>query len=190
MLSSCWSNPYRGRWQVPLCSWQPIPPAHASVVPAQLCQLSCVLLFVTLWTVVHQTPLFMGFPRQEYWSGLPLPPPGESSWPRNQTQVSCIACIGRWNFFFYHWATWWALFTNSPSSNFKFLIERIWLADPGPVSPSCPINEMWGLRDMVIWGRNGCWGPARMLLKVCRERRSSQFACTPNSFLLQVATVI
>ena len=29
------------------------------------------------WTVVHQAPLSMGFPRQEYWSGLPLPSPGD-----------------------------------------------------------------------------------------------------------------
>ena len=29
--------------------------------------------FVTPWTVVHQAPLSMGFPRQEYWSGLPFP---------------------------------------------------------------------------------------------------------------------
>ena len=28
-------------------------------------------------TVAHQAPLFMGFSRQEYWSGLPLPPPGD-----------------------------------------------------------------------------------------------------------------
>ena len=27
--------------------------------------------------VAHQAPLFMGFPRQEYWSGLPLPSPGD-----------------------------------------------------------------------------------------------------------------
>ena len=27
------------------------------------------------WTVAHQAPLFMGFPRQEDWSGLPFPPP-------------------------------------------------------------------------------------------------------------------
>ena len=33
-------------------------------------------LFVTSWTVAHQAPLFMGFSRQEYWSGLPCPPPG------------------------------------------------------------------------------------------------------------------
>ena len=32
--------------------------------------------FVTPWTVAHQIPLSMGFPRQEYWSGLPFPPPG------------------------------------------------------------------------------------------------------------------
>ena len=28
------------------------------------------------WTAAHQAPLCMRFPRQEYWSGLPLPPPG------------------------------------------------------------------------------------------------------------------
>jgi len=31
---------------------------------------------VTPWTTVHQAPLSMGFPRQEYWSGLPFPSPG------------------------------------------------------------------------------------------------------------------
>ena len=35
--------------------------------------------------------LSMGFSRQEYWSGLPFPSPGESSQPRDQTQVSCFA---------------------------------------------------------------------------------------------------
>ena len=32
---------------------------------------------MTLWTVPHQAPLSMGFPRQEYWSGLPFPSPGD-----------------------------------------------------------------------------------------------------------------
>ena len=39
--------------------------------------LSPVRLFATLWTVAHQAPLFMGFSRQECWSGLPCPPPGD-----------------------------------------------------------------------------------------------------------------
>jgi len=34
--------------------------------------LSRVRLFVTPWTIVHQAPLFMGFSRQEYWTGLPF----------------------------------------------------------------------------------------------------------------------
>ena len=38
---------------------------------------SLVQLFVTLWTVACQAPLSMGIPRQEYWSGLPFPSPGD-----------------------------------------------------------------------------------------------------------------
>ena len=39
--------------------------------------LSCVLLFVTPGTVAYQAPPFMGFSRQECWSGLPFPSPGD-----------------------------------------------------------------------------------------------------------------
>ena len=39
--------------------------------------LSHVPLFATLWTIVCQTPLSMGFSRQEYWNGLLFPPPGD-----------------------------------------------------------------------------------------------------------------
>ena len=39
--------------------------------------LSPVGLFGTLWTVACQAPLSMGFPRKEYWSRLPFPPPGD-----------------------------------------------------------------------------------------------------------------
>ena len=38
--------------------------------------LNHVQLFATPWTVACQAPLFTGFSRQEYWSGLPCPPPG------------------------------------------------------------------------------------------------------------------
>ena len=42
-----------------------------------VCVFSCVRLFVTPKTVAHQAPLSMEFPRQEYWSGLPRPFPGD-----------------------------------------------------------------------------------------------------------------
>ena len=46
--------------------------------------LSCLVAkscqtFATPWTVARQTPLSMGFLKQEYWSGSPFPSPGESS---------------------------------------------------------------------------------------------------------------
>ena len=43
--------------------------------PIKVKSLSHVGLFATPWTVAHQAPPFMGFSRQEYWSGLPLPSP-------------------------------------------------------------------------------------------------------------------
>ena len=42
-----------------------------------LSRFSRVLLFETLWTVAHQAPMSMKFSRQEYWSELPCPPPGD-----------------------------------------------------------------------------------------------------------------
>ena len=39
--------------------------------------LSCVQLYVTPWTVAYQASQSMGFSRQEYWSGLPFPSPGD-----------------------------------------------------------------------------------------------------------------
>ena len=39
--------------------------------------LGYVQLFAPSWTAAHQAPLSMEFARQEYWSGLPIPPPGD-----------------------------------------------------------------------------------------------------------------
>ena len=43
--------------------------------------LSRLQLFVTPWTVAYQAPPSVGFSRQEYWSGLPLPSPGNLPHP-------------------------------------------------------------------------------------------------------------
>ena len=40
--------------------------------------------FATPWTVARQASLSVGFPRKEYWSGLPFPPPGDLSNPRTE----------------------------------------------------------------------------------------------------------
>ena len=81
-------------------------------VCAQL--LSHVLLFVIPWTVAHEAPLS----RQESWSGLPCPPPGDLPEPGIKTVISCVSCLGRQ--ILYHWATWKAQRLNINSSSLCF----------------------------------------------------------------------
>ena len=50
--------------------------------------ISHVRLFATPWIVARQAPLSMGFSRQEYWSGLPCPPPGDL--PDLGTEPICL----------------------------------------------------------------------------------------------------
>ena len=65
---------------------------------------SRVWLCVTLWTLVCQAPLFMKFSRQEYWSGLPCPPPGDlpDPWMKTMSLGSPALAGG----FFTTSATW------------------------------------------------------------------------------------
>ena len=83
------------------------------------CVLRCfshARLFVTLRTIACQAPLSMGFSRQEYWSGLPCPPPGDLPDSRIKPK-SCVspALAGR---FFSTSATWEALSLSTTSDLF------------------------------------------------------------------------
>ena len=76
-------GPGKGRhWQVQASGHLVGSPSDQPILwlPACVCVLSrfgCVQLFVTPWTVAHQSPLSMWFSRQEYWSALPCPPWGD-----------------------------------------------------------------------------------------------------------------
>ena len=63
-------------------------------------------LFVIPWTVACQAPLSMGFSRQEYWSGLPCPPPGDLPHPGIEPAFKSPGLAGG---FFTTSATWEAL---------------------------------------------------------------------------------
>ena len=64
-----------------------------------------VWLFATPWTAAHQALLSMGFPRQEHWSGLPLPPPGDlpvpGTEPMSPALCNLILKTTRWSQFHY-----------------------------------------------------------------------------------------
>ena len=55
--------------------------------------LSRVQLFATPWTVAHQAPPSMGFSRQEHWSGLPFPSPGDLPNPRVEPRSPALQAI-------------------------------------------------------------------------------------------------
>ena len=59
-----------------------------------LSHFSHVQLFVTLLTVAHHAPLSMGFSRQEYWSGLPCPPPNLPDPGIKPTSLASPALVG------------------------------------------------------------------------------------------------
>ena len=60
----------------------------------QVCQVALVVSdSVTLWDVACQAPLSMRFSRQEYWSGLPSPPPGELSDPGIKPTSPALAVL-------------------------------------------------------------------------------------------------
>ena len=60
--------------------------------------------YVTLWTVAHQAPLSMGFSRQDSWSGLPFPPPGDL--PDSGTEPVSLLSPALASGFFTISATW------------------------------------------------------------------------------------
>ena len=71
-----------------------------------LSRFSHVRLFATLWSAARQSPLSMGFSRQEYWTGLPRPPPGDLPDPGTElTSLKSLALAGK---FFTTTATWQA----------------------------------------------------------------------------------
>ena len=61
---------------------------RVTVLYARLSHFSHAWLFVILWAVAYRASLSMGFSRQEYWSGLPCPPPGELPDPGIEPMVS------------------------------------------------------------------------------------------------------
>ena len=68
-------SPVPGILQARTLEWVAISFSNAWKWKMKVKSLSCVRLLATPWTAAYQAPLSMGFSRQEYWSGVPLPSP-------------------------------------------------------------------------------------------------------------------
>ena len=87
-------SPVSGILQARTLEWVAISLSNAWKWKVKVKSLSCVWPSVIPWTAAYQAPPSMGFSRQEYWSGVPLPSPGDLP-DTDQTRVSYISCIGR-----------------------------------------------------------------------------------------------
>ena len=88
---------------------------------------------MTLWAIVHQAPLSMGFSRQEYWSGLPHPPPGDLPGPGIEPMsLTSPALVGS---FFATSTTWEA---------------HCWYPSPDPRPPTCTPHHACRLSPSVL----------------------------------------
>ena len=76
---------------------------------------------MTLWTVAHQALLSVGFPRQEYWSGLPFSPPGDLL---NIGRRFTVFCTGRQ--ILYHWEAPVSSVKNMPAMQETLVSSLVW----------------------------------------------------------------
>ena len=126
-------------------------------------------------TIAHQAPLSMGFPRQEYWSGLPFPSPGDLSnpgikstspvWRVDSLPLTSVLCYGKSLSCVQFFATPWTIARQHP------LFIRIlqagvleWVAVPSSRGSSQPRNRTgascfaggfftsWAIREAHPWG--------------------------------------
>ena len=79
------AQPHKGT-DCALCS-NVVGPKDRHRLKSEVKSLSRVRLFATPWTAAHQAPLSMGFSRQEYWSGVPLPSPTDRSKSEREKQT-------------------------------------------------------------------------------------------------------
>ena len=74
----------KGKASKPLYRWWVLTGSRKTSAEIYNNQIKGDLFFATPWTVTHQASLSMGVPRQEYWSGLPFPSPGDLPDPENE----------------------------------------------------------------------------------------------------------
>ena len=95
-------SPVLGIFQARTLEWVAISFSNAWKWKVKAKSLSHVRLFATPWTTAYQAPQSMGFSRQEYWSGVPLPSPSPAYHPHNQGQ-SWVEYRGRKGLGQGHW---------------------------------------------------------------------------------------
>ena len=153
--------------------------------------LSCDRLFGTPWTVAYQGSPFIGFSRQEYWSGLPFPSPGDLPDPGIEPRVSGI--VGR---HFTVWVTFICLMdlimpfpTWSPAMGSHYLCVSVLVAQScltlsNPMDDSLPGSSVHGILQV----RNLEWVAIPFSKGSFQPRDRTWISCIAGRFFIIWAT--
>ena len=130
--------------------------------------LSCVWLSAALWTVAHQALLPMEFSRQEYWSGLPFPSPGNLlNTGIEPVSLKSSALAGRfftskvtWEALIYYglpwWLGWWRICLQCRTPKFDPWVGKIpWRREWLPTPVFLP-GESYGQRSLAGYSSRVC----------------------------------
>ena len=111
---------------------------------------SCLTL-VTPGTVAHQASLSMGFPRQEYWSGLPFPPPRDLPNPGSNLHLQCLLYFKQ---ILHHGVTREMPHTHTHTHTHTLIYIYIWRRkwQPTPVFLPGEAHEQGSLVGYCSWG--------------------------------------
>ena len=90
-------SPFPGILQARITEWVAISSSNAWKWKVKVKSFSCVRLVATPWTAAYQAPPSIGFSRQEYWSGVPLPSP----YSKLQATINllCVYEFALWGYF-------------------------------------------------------------------------------------------
>ena len=167
--------------------------------------LSCVWLLATPWTAAHQAPLSMGFARQEYWSGVPLP-------SLMTTPSDLVFCCSNWYlhpflFFLYFVAFLFSScfllassdsafppgflclpsllqMANSAHGNMGIFPKRLWLAQVVTIIPVWRGLPHQASGTLWVCTPAGClgapsWCPGAAGMRSRRQEKATLDGCTP-----------
>ena len=146
LVSSCWA---RTLWKETsrkiseIC--QCVASALGLILRVCVWSLSHVQFFATPWTAAHQAALSMGYSRQEYWSGLPLPSPWSHSNSSSKSIIFCLfcaypvfppvktshiylfTCLLPWLRILRRWSTFLYLCILGPKHNIRYLMDTVFV---------------------------------------------------------------
>ena len=145
--------PVPGILQARTLEWVAISFSNAWKWKVKVKSLSRVRLLSTPWTAAHQAPPSMGFSKQEYWSGLPLPSLGFYARKRIRSTVSCED-LGKYDFTHHSHSLWLLLFLVTVNDSKLLFIKSLCFFTYSICLHTCFYHYQWKVNPLSTFSNS------------------------------------